>query len=90
MTTLLAIEQSVTSFHELVTRFGLHRATDADFFSEWQIPTESIKESDKAFLDHIKQRYHNYYKAGLLSEGTVLLSIIAPLLEPDDYAHSPQ
>lgn len=35
----------------------------------------------KLFLDHLKQRYYNYYNAGLLTEGTVLLSIVAPLLE---------
>ncbi|MEL7333257.1 MAG: type I restriction enzyme HsdR N-terminal domain-containing protein [Cyanobacteria bacterium J06560_2] len=60
---------------------GLQRATDVSFFSEWQIPATQRTESDTSFLDHLQQRYQNYYNAGLLTEGTVLLSIVAPLLE---------
>jgi len=81
MATLPAIESSVSNFQDLNARFGVRRADSADFFSEWQVSTKALKESDTAFLDHLQQRYFNYYNAGLLSEGTVLLSIIAPLLE---------
>ena len=81
MTTLLAIEPSISSFQELQKRFGIHRAASAAFFPEWQTPTASLQGSDKAFLDRLQQRYYNYYDASLLTEGTVLLSIIAPLLE---------
>lgn len=40
-----------------------------------------MTEVDKTFLDHLRQRYYNYYNAGLLTEGTVLPSIVALLLE---------
>lgn len=86
VSTLLAVEPTISSFQALHERLGTRRADNASFFSEWQIPLQPLeamplKDSDKAFLDHLKQRYHNYYNAGLLTEGTVLLSIIAPLLE---------
>ena len=81
MTTFLAIEPSISSFQALQERFGIHRATSATFFPEWQTPTASLGDTDKAFLDRLKQRYHNYYNTGLLTEGTVLLSIVAPLLK---------
>jgi hypothetical protein len=81
MSTLLAIEQTISSFQELQERLGLRRVTEASFFPEWQVPSVELTDDDRAFLDHLQQRYHNYYNAGLLTEGTVLLSIVAPLLE---------
>jgi Type I restriction enzyme R protein N terminus (HSDR_N) len=79
--TLLAIEQAISTFQALHEQLGLQRANETAFFSEWQIPIVKLADSDKAFLDHLQQRYHNYYNAGLLTEGTVLLSMVAPLLE---------
>jgi predicted type IV restriction endonuclease len=82
MSTLLAIEETISSFQDLHNRLGLSRATDASFFPEWQVTdAEQVDLTERAFLDHLQQRYHNYYNAGLLTEGTVLLSIVAPLLE---------
>ena len=89
MSTLLAIEQTISSFQALQERLGLRRASDAAFFSEWQTPTAELDDSAKAFLDHLQQRYHNYYNAGLLTEGTVLLSIVAPLLEQIGFHEPP-
>ncbi|MEO0396004.1 MAG: type I restriction endonuclease subunit R [Cyanobacteria bacterium P01_A01_bin.137] len=81
MSTLLAIEKTISSFQELNNRFGLQRCTDESFFTEWQIPVGNLNDENKAFLDHLQQRYRNYYEADLLTEGTILLSIVAPLLE---------
>ncbi|MGD1866249.1 MAG: type I restriction endonuclease [Phormidesmis sp.] len=81
MSTLLAIESTISSFQTLHERLGLQRATDESFFSEWQVASAQQTESDASFLDRLQQRYYNYYNAGLLTEGTVLLSIVAPLLE---------
>lgn len=81
MSTLLAVESTITSFQALHERLGLQRADEASFFPEWQLATVSVEEADATFLDRLKQRYHNYYNQGLLTEGTVLLSIVAPLLE---------
>jgi hypothetical protein len=82
MSTVLAIEETISSFQVLHDRLGLSRATDAAFFLEWQVPdVKQVALADRNFLDHLQQRYHNYYNAVLLTEGTVLLSIVAPLLE---------
>ena len=80
MSTLLAIEPTINSFQELQERLGLSRASSASFFPEWQTLNVQLKDSDRTILDHLQQRYY-HYNAGLLTEGTVLLSIIAPLLE---------
>ncbi|MGR3277191.1 type I restriction endonuclease [Acaryochloris marina NIES-2412] len=81
MSSQLAIEQTISSFQALHERLNLCRTSDTSFFPEWLTPTIELVENDKAFLDHLRQRYYNYYNAGLLTEGTVLLSIVAPLLE---------
>lgn len=81
MSTLLAIEKKIATLQALQERLSLCRATDSSFFPEWQLPANELTDDDRIFLDRLQQRYHNYYNAGLLSEGTVLLSIVAPLLE---------
>ncbi|MEM8638027.1 MAG: type I restriction endonuclease [Cyanobacteria bacterium P01_G01_bin.54] len=81
MTTVLAIESTISTFGELRDRLGLQRAETDDFFSEWQTVTIDLNEDLKHFLKQLQQRYIYYYEAGLLTEGTVLLSIVAPLLE---------
>lgn len=81
MTTLLAIEPTFSSFQALHERLSLRRAEAVSFFPEWQTPTALLDDGERAFLDHLQQRYYNYYNADLLTEGTVLLSIVAPLLE---------
>ena len=81
MSTLLAIDKTISGFQELHDRLRLYRATDNAFFSEWQGWMTNQKEYDRSFLDHLWQRYQNYYNAGLLTEGTVLFALVAPLLE---------
>ncbi len=75
------IEPTISSFQALHERLGLIRATDAPFFLEWQTPTVPLDKREQAFFDHIQQRYYNYYNASLLTEGTVLLSIVALLAD---------
>ena len=81
MSTLLAIEKTISSFQVLHERLGLRHTTDESFFPEWQSSSIELTDDDKVFLDRLQQRYHNYYNAEFLTEGTVLLSIVAPLLE---------
>ncbi|MGK7888225.1 MAG: type I restriction endonuclease subunit R [Leptolyngbyaceae cyanobacterium] len=81
MGTLLAIEKTISSLQALDERLNLRRAPDESFFPEWQSPSTTLTDEDKAFLDRLRQRYHHYYNAGRLTEGTVLLSIVAPMLE---------
>jgi hypothetical protein len=55
----------------------------------WQVPSVELADDDKAFLDHLQQRYYNYYNARLLTEGTVLLTLVAPLLERLEFHEPP-
>ncbi|MEA5420484.1 type I restriction endonuclease [Spirulina sp. CCNP1310] len=85
MTASFAIETTITTLQELETRFQIQRASDGSFFPEWQDATGvdpiTLDDSTRKVLDHLRERFLNYYKAGLLTEGTVLLSILGPLLD---------
>lgn len=81
MATTLAIEKEIASFQDLHQRLGLTRAPEDNFFPEWQDLSIAPTPTNKTFLDRLKQRYHYYYNSGILTEGTVLLSLVAPLLE---------
>jgi len=80
MVSPLAIADTITNFQALHDRLGLQRATDMDFFPEWQHLGVNLSDQDYGFLDVLRQRYLYYYNAGLLTEGTILLAIVAPLL----------
>lgn len=80
MVSSLAIADTITNFQALHDRLGLQRAADTDFFPEWQHLNIHLADHDYAFLDQLRQRYHYYYNGGLLTEGTILLAIVAPLL----------
>ena len=75
----LAIEETIRSFGDLRERFGLQRSEDDSFFAEWH--DRDRTDLDRPLLDRLRQRYLNYYNAGAVTEGTVLLTLVSPLLE---------
>ncbi|NER79318.1 MAG: type I restriction endonuclease subunit R [Leptolyngbya sp. SIO1D8] len=68
-------------FSGITRSLGFATGNGCLVFSEWQNATKTLNDSDEAFLNHLQQRYYNYYNAGLLTEGTILFSLVAPLLE---------
>ena len=89
MNSLLAIEKTISNFQELHDRLGLVHSTGEGFFPEWQHLTIAPCPEDKLFLDGLQKRHSYYYNAGLLTEGTILLSIVAPLLENRGFHEPP-
>ncbi|MGQ9871812.1 hypothetical protein [Leptodesmis sp.] len=55
--------------------------TDATFFTEWKEPLSPLSDIERARLDHLKQRYLYYADSGAITEGTVDLILLSPLLE---------
>ncbi|MGD1859359.1 MAG: type I restriction endonuclease subunit R [Leptolyngbyaceae cyanobacterium] len=53
----------------------------ADFFAEWRGPLPTLTAAQIAVLDRLKQRYLIYADSGAITEGTVNLILLAPLLE---------
>ncbi|MEO0987719.1 MAG: type I restriction endonuclease subunit R [Cyanobacteria bacterium J06639_14] len=69
---------SLTQAHQLLK---VSPATDSAFFSAWYENLPSLSEQEKQLLDRYRDRYFYYAEDGAISEGTVNLIMIAPLLE---------
>ncbi|UBF28052.1 type I restriction endonuclease subunit R [Kovacikia minuta CCNUW1] len=57
------------------------QAEDDQFFTEWRQDLPDLTEAEKATLDKYHQRYLRHREQGELSEGTVKLLLVFPLLE---------
>lgn len=76
----VAVTQAITTLAEAEERFGLSRATEADFFTEWRTDLPSIAEGDRQALTTLWQRYLYHRSGGHLLENTVMLLLVSPLL----------
>jgi hypothetical protein len=77
----LGITKAITNLNEAHTAFNLSPAIATDFFPEWQSPLPTLSESDRQLLDRLKARYRYYEADGAITEGTVNLILLSPLLE---------
>jgi hypothetical protein len=77
----VGITKAITNLTEAQTKLGITPSTDAAFFSEWKAPFSTLTDAEKARLDHLKQRYLHYADSGAITEGTVNLILLSPLLE---------
>lgn len=81
MTQTLGITKLICSYDDVHQRFNLRRTNDEHFFTEWIDDLPPLNDTEKAVLERIKQRYINHRVQGLMTEATVLLLVVAPLLE---------
>ncbi|MDJ0731420.1 MAG: hypothetical protein QNJ33_15660 [Crocosphaera sp.] len=81
MNQVVSITKLINSYEDVHQKFNLTRTEKEDFFLEWFENLPELTESEKATLDKIKQRYINHRAKGLLTESTVIILVIAPLLE---------
>jgi len=77
----LGITKAITNLTEAHTRLGIAPSPNATFFTEWKTPLPPLTDTEKARLDHLKQRYLYYADSGAITEGTVNLILLSPLLE---------
>jgi hypothetical protein len=77
----VGITKAITNLNEAHARLGVSPSPDANFFTEWRDDLPSLTEAEKNRLDHLKQRYLYYADSGAVTEGTVNLILLAPLLE---------
>jgi hypothetical protein len=76
----LAITQAITKYQDLADHFQLTRIDDPEFFWEWQKNLPELSDRQKNELERLKRRYLNYIEDGEISEGTVNIIMLAPLL----------
>lgn len=85
----IAVTENIRSLHDVDSTFGLKRSPDPDFFKEWQGEFAELVDTEKSTLDRIKQSYLYHITEGFLSEGTVNLLMVSPLLFLAGFLESP-
>jgi hypothetical protein len=77
----IAITEAITSINEVEQKFNLTRSNEPNFFREWQTDLPELNEIEKQALNSLKKRYFYYAADNTITEGTLNIIIIAPLLE---------
>lgn len=77
----IPIAETVTTLNQARDLFNLNRTTDPQFFTEWFETLPELSSVEKEFLDRIKHRYLYHRADGPLTERTVEILMVAPLLD---------
>jgi len=85
----IAVTENIRSLHDVETKLGLRRSHNPDFFKEWQGEFTELVDTEKSTLDRIKQSYLYHVNEGFLSEGSVNLLMVSPLLFLAGFLESP-
>ncbi|PPT05989.1 hypothetical protein CKA32_004493 [Geitlerinema sp. FC II] len=80
VTRSLAIANTITSVRDVETRFSLRENDNLGFFPEWHENLPELTQSDRQTLDRIRTSYLYNSAAGNLTEATVNLLLVSPLL----------
>ena len=83
------ITKALTNLNEAHAKLDVLPSQDPDFFTEWQASLPTLTAEQQATLDLLKQRYLYYADSGAITEGTVNLILLAPLLETLGLMDSP-
>ena len=90
MTTLVAHDVTLAQLRD---RFGLSRATDPNFASEFELQPVAVEhgvsETEKAFLDRVQQNYLSQLEARSLNEESVKMVAVSPLLDAAGFYRYP-
>ena len=81
MVSKTGITRAIINLNEAHGKFSLVPTDDPQFFKEWLEPNSILTEQEKATLDSLKSRYLYYANEGAITEGTVNIIILSPLLE---------
>lgn len=81
MSQTAAITEAVTSLTQVHELFNLNRNTDESFFREWIENLPDITDSERQILNSLKDRYFYYANDNAVTEGTINIIMLSPLLE---------
>ncbi|MBW4509537.1 MAG: type I restriction endonuclease subunit R [Scytonematopsis contorta HA4267-MV1] len=81
MVQTVGITKAITNLNEAHAKFNLSQTADSEFFTEWFNNLPSLIDTEKESLNRLKNRYLYYAADGAITEGTVNIIILSPLLE---------
>ncbi|MBD2603849.1 type I restriction endonuclease subunit R [Scytonema hofmannii FACHB-248] len=81
MVQTVGITKAITNLNEAHAKFNLSQTAESEFFTEWFDDLPELTDSEKASLNRLKNRYLYYAADGSITEGTVNIIMLSPLLE---------
>ncbi len=81
MTVSQGIGAAMVNLAEAQRLLQLEPSVDPDFFGEWQGVLPAVSDLDREFCDRLRRRYFYYADRGAITESTVSLILVAPLLD---------
>jgi hypothetical protein len=81
MPSIVGITKAITNLNEAHAQFNLAQTTDTKLFPEWFEDLPELSDREQASLHRLKNRYLYYAADGAITEGTVNVIILSPLLE---------
>ena len=75
------VTKAITNLNEAHETFRIQPTVDANFFPEWMGPFPALSLGEVEVCDRLRTRYRYYQAAGAITESTVNLMMIAPILE---------
>lgn len=84
-----AIAKAILSFRDVETKLDLRRSSDPHFFSEWQESQVELTTLEKEALERLAARYLRYLEQGEVSEGTMNIILLSPLLDALGFCDPP-
>jgi hypothetical protein len=77
----VGITKAITNLNEAYDKFNLRQTADTQLFTEWLADLSELTDSEKESLNRLKNRYLYYAADGAITEGTVNIIMVSPLLE---------
>ncbi|NJL63480.1 MAG: type I restriction endonuclease subunit R [Methylacidiphilales bacterium] len=81
MAQTIGIRKAINNLNEAHKKLNLSQNSQTNFFTEWFDNLPELEESEKNTLNRLKNRYLYYSADGAITEGTVNIIILSPLLE---------
>ncbi|MEM9218256.1 MAG: type I restriction endonuclease subunit R [Cyanobacteria bacterium P01_F01_bin.150] len=81
MPQVLGVTKAITSLTKAQSTLNLQQSTNPAFFPEWIGPFPNLTLQEIEVCDRLRTRYRYYQAEGAITESTVNLIMIAPILE---------
>lgn len=81
MVTVTALAKAIINFRDLENKLGIKKSPNPHFFPEWQAETIELTDREIEALNRLSQRYLLYLEESEVSEGTLNIILLSPLLD---------
>jgi hypothetical protein len=89
MVQTIPISENITTLNQVQARFNLRRTENDQFFTEWFADLSPLTDQEQELLDRIKRKYVYQRTDSFLSEETIKLVVLSPLLDLAGFYEAP-